>query len=255
MFPEKGFLHCRGSFFKNPVMGQGQKYQKDHYGLLKKQKFLLARQVLQRDPAQNGLHFFLNILPDGMNRTKSVPVTGAVVDEAAVQRDRPFHRFDDVQQGNFVRSFSQHKAAARPPVGFDQTGFTELLKDLGQKGLRNINAGGNFADQRDLSFRFSGQIDHAANRVIAFSCQMEHHQHLNKTFFVPLQDLKYAVNIFFTSDDFFTGRNRFAGRLFSDPSVQAIHGKDRTRMIIYLVHMLLEHTQGFISCDARLHIS
>lgn len=36
---------------------------------------------------------------------------------------------------------------------------------------------------------------------------------------------------------------------------QAIHGKDRTRMIIYLVHMLLEHTQGFISCDARLHIS
>jgi hypothetical protein len=54
---------------------------------------------------------------------------------------------------------------------------------------------------------------------------MEHHQNLNKTFFVPLQDLKYAVNIFFTSDDFFTGRNRFAGQLFSDPSLANDSGK------------------------------
>src|ERR1039457_930956 len=56
---------------------------------------------------------------------------------ATLENDLSLDGFNDFQDGDFCGMLDQRKSAARTPNGSDQPGFGQVLKNLGEKTLRN----------------------------------------------------------------------------------------------------------------------
>lgn len=136
--------------------------------------FALRGKLFEGNSIQHPANFLLNLLPYWMNIT----VTGASavgwIDNAPVRNDRPFDSFYDFQQRNVFRCAPQHKTATGTPERLDQAYFTELLEYLGEERGRDINSGGDIAQQADFVERLSCQIDDAPDCIFSFTSKFHH---------------------------------------------------------------------------------
>jgi hypothetical protein len=134
--------------------------------------FLLLNQITQGGMSQHIFNAVLRALKQAAKGAASRVLAIRFVHSATLKNDFAFNGLDDFENGDFIGTFEQRKAAVRTADGMDKPRFGEVLENFGEETFWDALLSADFVNHGAPARTAASQVHQAQNSIFACACNL-----------------------------------------------------------------------------------